>query len=87
MEGVNGHEALRALMKYSNQFRKGATLEIDLRKYFNTIPHDKLLEILEAKITDKRFLKLIAKLIRSPVVINWKAEISKLGCPQGSISG
>ena len=84
-EGVNGHEALRALMKYSNQFGKGATLEIDLRKYFNTIPHDKLLEILEAKITDKRFLKLIAKLIRSPVVVDGKAEISKLGCPQGSI--
>jgi RNA-directed DNA polymerase len=84
-EGVNGHEALRALMKYSNQFRKGSTLEIDLRKYFNTIPHDKLLEILAKKITEKRFLKLVAKLIRSPVMANGKAEISKLGCPQGSI--
>jgi RNA-directed DNA polymerase len=84
-EGINGHEALRALMKYSNQFQKGATLEIDLRKYFNTIPHDKLLEILERKITDKRFLKLIKKLIRSPVMVNGKAEISELGCPQGSV--
>jgi group II intron reverse transcriptase/maturase len=84
-EGVNGHEALRALMKYSNQFSKGATLEIDLRKYFNTIPHGKLLEILGEKITDKRFLKLIATLIRSPVLVNGKAELSKLGCPQGSI--
>ncbi|QDQ38949.1 group II intron reverse transcriptase/maturase [Legionella geestiana] len=84
-EGVNGHEALRALMKYSNQFHEGATLEIDLRKYFNTIPHDKLLEILEQKITDKRFLKLITKLIRSPVLVNGKAELNTLGCPQGSI--
>jgi RNA-directed DNA polymerase len=84
-EGINGHEALRALMKYSNQFPKGATLEIDLRKYFNTIPHDKLLELLGKKITDKRFLKLIWKLIRSPVLVNGKAELSQLGCPQGSI--
>lgn len=84
-EGVNGHEALRALMKYSNQFSKGATLEIDLRKYFNTIPHEKLLEMLGRKITDKRFLKLIAKLLRSPVLANGKAELSRLGCPQGSI--
>ncbi|CAM3720819.1 group II intron reverse transcriptase/maturase [Legionella longbeachae] len=84
-EGKNGHEALRALMKYSNEFRKGATLEIDLRKYFNTIPHGKLLEILEKKITDRRFLKLIRKLIRSPVVANGKAELNELGCPQGSI--
>lgn len=84
-EGINGHEALRALMKYSNQFPKGATLEIDLRKYFNSIPHDKLLGLLGEKITDKGFLKLIAKLIRSPVLINGKAELSQLGCPQGSI--
>jgi len=84
-EGVNGHEALRALMKYSNQFSKGATLEIDLRKYFNSIPHDKLQEILAVKIADKRFLKLIEKLIRAPVMTEGKSELNKLGCPQGSI--
>lgn len=84
-EGVNGHEALRALMKYSNQFPQGATLEIDLRKYFNSIPHDKLQGILAEKISDKRFLKLIEKLIRAPVISNGKAELNRLGCPQGSI--
>ena len=84
-EGVNGHEALRALMKYSNQFSKGATLEIDLRKYFNSIPHDKLQEILAVKISDKRFLKLIEKLIRAPVMTEGKSELNRLGCPQGSI--
>ena len=33
-EGVNGHEALRALMKYSNQNPNGATIEIDLEEIF-----------------------------------------------------
>ena len=84
-EGANGHEALRALMKHSNQFKNGATLEIDLRKYFNSIPHDKLMGILGEKITDKRFLKLTEKLIRSPVLVNGSAEISRVGCPQGSV--
>jgi len=84
-EGVNGHEALRALMEYSTQFSKGATLEIDLRKYFNTIPHDQLQGILMKKISDKRFLKLVGKLIRAPVMINEKAELNRLGCPQGSV--
>lgn len=84
-EGINGHEALRALMKYSNQFPRGATLEIDLKKYFNSIPHDKLLEILRGKITDKRFVKLVGVLIRSPVMVNGKSEMNRLGCPQGSI--
>ena len=83
--GINGHEALRALMKYSNQLSKGATLEIDLQKYFNSIPHDKLQEILAVKISDKRFLKLIEKLIRAPVITEGKSELNRLGCPQGSI--
>lgn len=81
----NGHEALRALMRYSNQFLQGATLEIDLRKYFNSIPHDKLQGILALKISDKRFLKLIEKLIRAPVITNGKSELNRIGCPQGSI--
>lgn len=84
-EGANGHEALRALMKYSNQNPNGATLEIDLRKYFNTIPHANLHEILKEKISDKRFLKLVEKLIRAPILVNGKAELNKIGCPQGSI--
>lgn len=84
-EGVNGHEALRALMKHSNQNRDGATIEIDLRKYFNSIPHESLQGILSEKITDKRFLKLVEKLIRAPVMANGKAELNKIGCPQGSI--
>lgn len=84
-EGVNGHEALRALMKYSNQFSSGATLEIDLRKYFNSIPHDRLIGILETKISDEQFLRLIKKLIRAPVITNGRAELNLLGCPQGSI--
>lgn len=85
-EGTNGHEALRALMNHSNQFPNGATLEIDLRKYFNTIPHDKLQGILAKKVSDKRFLKLVEKLIRAPVMTNGKAELNRLGCPQGSIA-
>lgn len=84
-EGINGHEALRALMKYSNQNPDGVTLEIDLRKYFNTIPHDKLQSILQEKISDKWFLKLVSKLIRTPVLADGKAELNRVGCPQGSV--
>lgn len=75
-EGMNGHEALRALMKHSNQFPNGATVEIDIQRYFNTIPHGKLQEILAEKISDKRFLKLIETLIRAPVMVNRKSELN-----------
>lgn len=83
--GVSGHDALRALMKHSNDNPSGATVEIDLQKYFNSIPHSALRGILQQKIADKRFLKLTEKLIRSPILENGKAELNKIGCPQGSI--
>ncbi len=84
-EGVNGHDALRALMKYNNENADGATAEIDLRKYFNSIPHSVLMGILQEKITDKRFLKLTETLIRAPILENGRAVINTRGCPQGSI--
>lgn len=84
-EGVNAHEALRALMKHNNQINSGAIIEIDLKKYFNSIPHSVLMKILEEKISDKRFLKLIETLIRAPVMENDKAALNTRGCPQGSI--
>jgi RNA-directed DNA polymerase len=84
-EGVSGHEALRALMEHSNKNPDGITIEIDLRKYFNSIPHAILRSILSEKISDKWFLNLVEKLIRAPVLRNGKAELNRLGCPQGSV--
>ena len=83
--GKSGHDALRALMKYSNENADGATVEIDLRKYFNSIPHAALMEILKQKITDKRFLKLTETLIRSPILEDGIGAPNTRGCPQGSI--
>lgn len=84
-EGINGHEALRALMKYNDQNPNGATVEIDLRKYFNSIPHAVLMEIIGEKIQDKKFLQLIQTLIRAPILQDGKATLNEIGCPQGSI--
>ncbi len=64
---------------------EGAVIEIDLEKYFNTIPHEELREILRKKITDKRFLRLIDKLITAPVMERDKTVRNERGCPQGSI--
>jgi RNA-directed DNA polymerase len=84
-EGRNGHEALRALMKHSNNNPDGVTIEIDVRKYFNSISHENLQGILKGKISDKGFLKLLEKLIRAPIMVNGKAELNQAGCPTGSI--
>jgi len=84
-EGMKAHDALRALMKHNDKYPRGTTVEIDLSQYFSTIPHAKLLDILREKIADRKFLKLVEKLIRAPIMVNGKPELNKIGAPTGSI--
>ena len=64
----------------------GAVLEIDIQKYFNTIPHEPLIRLLKLKIADRRFLYLIIKLLKAPILTtDGKQERNEVGSPQGSI--
>lgn len=83
--GQSCHDALRALNQATFKNWRGSLIEIDIRKYFNTIPHSELIEILRKKISDKRFLKLIDVLITMPIIENKTVKPNTIGCPQGSI--
>lgn len=83
--GRSCHDALHALYKHTYPCWEGAVVEIDIRKYFNTIPHKELKEILRKKISDDRFLRLIDKLATAPIVQKGKTTANTIGCPQGSI--
>ncbi len=83
--GKSCHDALRALNHAAYQHPNGAVVEIDIRKYFNTIPHKVLMMLLRKKISDYRFLRLIEVLITAPIRVG-KCETANLcGCPQGSV--
>lgn len=60
--------------------------DADLKAYFDTIPHDKLLKAIEMRIADRQILKLIGKWLRAPV---WEAgksmKSNDKGTPQGGI--
>jgi RNA-directed DNA polymerase len=83
--GLNCHDALRALNHSMYRHVQGAVVEIDIRKYFNTIPHQVLLDQLRAKISDRRFIRLIDILIKAPVGKGGETTSNQQGCPQGSI--
>ncbi|MDE1480267.1 group II intron reverse transcriptase/maturase [Xenorhabdus bovienii] len=82
---LNCHAALKALQQQTFRNWNGAVVEIDIRKYFNTIPHIELMNLLRKKISDRRFLRLIEVLITAPVIEGKQVSDNVRGCPQGSI--
>ena len=81
----NCHQALKDLKKHVEEMRDGAVVEIDIKKCFNTIPLKPLMTILQEKIADTRFLRLLWKLMTMPIIENGIETKNTKGCPQGSI--
>ena len=83
--GLNCHAALKVLQQQTFRNWSGAVVEIDIRKYFNTIRHKELMELLRKKISDRRFLRFIEVLITALVILGEQLSSNERGCPQGSI--
>ena len=62
--------------------------DADLSKYFDSIPHRRLMEKLSLRISDKEVLKLIKGMIKSPIAEETNGKVKYLpsleGVPQGS---
>jgi len=60
--------------------------DADLSSYFDSIPHDKLMEMVERRIADRSVLKLIRMWLRCPVIEEGSGgKASRKGTPQGGV--
>ena len=85
----NAHQAVDDV---KNHLFKGRTkvIDADISKYFDTIPHDKLMQVVAKRVVDKQILKLIKMWLRAPIVEergDGKKECkgSDKGTPQGGV--
>ena len=62
----SAHDALDAIRKNLNHGKR-EVYDADLKGYFDTIPHDKLMAAVEMRVSDGRVLKLIRMWLRSPI--------------------
>ena len=60
-------------------------VDADLKSYFDTIPHDRLMDLVEQKISDGRVLKLIRTFLEQDVLDGMKRWTPQTGTPQGAV--
>ena len=60
-------------------------IDADIRDYFGSINHDKLLLLVKQRITDRRVLKLIKGWLKAGVLENGRYSESTLGAQQGGV--
>lgn len=67
---------------------KAHVLDADLSKYFDSIPHTKLLRLISRRVSDKNVIHLIKLWLKSLVIENGKisgGKRNRIGTPQGGV--
>ncbi|MDV4609321.1 reverse transcriptase domain-containing protein, partial [Enterococcus faecium] len=77
----NANQAIREIYKYLN-FGCNWIIDADLKGYFDTIPHDKLILLVKERITDKAIIKLLNLWLKAGIMENLKIRNNLLGTPQ-----
>lgn len=78
----SAQQAIRKVKEYADQ-GYGYAVEIDLSKYFDTLNHELLLNLLRRHIQDKRVILLIKKYLKSGVMEGGVFSKTEEGSPQG----
>jgi RNA-directed DNA polymerase len=60
-------------------------IEFDIKGFFDNMNHDTLISLLEKKIDDKRFIKLISLSLKAGYLEDWVFHQTHSGTPQGGI--
>ena len=77
--------AQQAIIKLLEYFNDGYTyiVDIDLEKFFDNVPQDKLMTLVHNLINDPDTESLIRKYLNAGVMIKGKYEVTTKGTPQG----
>jgi RNA-directed DNA polymerase len=83
--GRSAHQALNAIEKAATRTAGGWAIEIDIRKYFDTIDHRRLQEVLRERVRDGVIVRLIGKWLNAGAMEDGALRRSDVGTPQGGV--
>lgn len=83
--GRSAHQALQAIHTGITGMKGGWVLEVDIRKFFDTVDHGHLREILRRRVRDGVVLRLIGKWLNAGVLEGLVLSHPEVGTPQGGV--
>ena len=82
-ENRNAHQAVRSVEEGWKEGRRYG-IDCDLKAFFDTVPHDRLMRQVQRKVADRKVLGLIRCFLRAGVELpDGLREATPLGVPQG----
>lgn len=83
--GRSAHQALERLQHEMVCMAGGWVLEVDIEKFFDTLDHAQLREILRRRVRDGVLLRLIGKWLKAGVLEAGAISYPEAGSPQGGV--
>jgi group II intron reverse transcriptase/maturase len=83
--GRSAHQALGALWRETMGMGGGWVIDLDIRKYFDSLGHGHLKTILRQRVNDGVVLRLISKWLHAGVLEDGRLTHSERGSPQGGV--
>jgi group II intron reverse transcriptase/maturase len=81
----SAHQALESLWKQTMRTGGGWILEVDIRKFFDTLDHGHLRAFLQRRVRDGVLLRLIGKWLNAGVMEDGQLSYPEDGSPQGGV--
>jgi len=83
--GRSAHQALETLWQRTMDSHGGWILEVDIRKFFDTLDHAHLREFLRRRVRDGVLTRLIGKWLQAGVLEDGAVTYPEAGSPQGGV--
>ena len=83
--GRSAHQALDAVWKHTMGTQGGWILEVDIKKFFDTLDHAYLRELLKRRVRDGVVLRLIGKWLNAGILEDGYLSYPEAGTPQGGV--
>jgi RNA-directed DNA polymerase len=83
--GRNAHQCIEALRDAARKMAGGWVLELDIRKFFDSIQRPRMLEVLNQRVRDGVLSRLVAKWLHAGVMEDGALTYPKAGTPQGGV--